>query len=381
MTTRLTRREMIRGSMAFAALALAQQPLSAFGFPDPEEGTELIPFLDKQAGTNGITWEKLQSWITPNQELYEVKHYGVPKIDLATWNLEIGGLVRRPRTFTLDEIRKRKRKTIAATLECSGNSNSPGFMGAIGNVKWTGTSLAPLLKECDPYKRGIEVAFFGADTAKDEVKKNEYTANFSRGLHVVDAMRDDILLCYEFNGEPLNTAHGAPLRLVVPGWYGIAWVKWLSRIEVLDRRIMSKYMGREYVTLRAEERGDKTIYRETSIGPMLIKSIPARALRLSDGTIRIHGAAWGDGTPLARVELKIDDGPWQAVTLDKKNRSKFCWTFWSYEWKGAATGEHTIVSRATDAEGRSQPTADDPIIKLKKTYWESNHQWVRRLKV
>jgi hypothetical protein len=144
---------------------------------------------------------------------------------------------------------------------------------------------------------------------------------------------------------------------------------------------MSKYMGREYVTLRAEERGEKTLWRETSIGPMLIKSIAARALRLKDGTLRIHGVAWGDETPLAKVEVKIDDGSWQAVSLDRKNRSKYCWTFWSFDWKNPAPGEHTLVSRATDVAGRSQPTADDPVIKLKKTYWESNHQWVRKIQV
>src|SRR5262245_12858128 len=381
MPSPLTRRDMLKGSVALAALAFGHYPLAAFGFPEPEEDAELIPFLDKQAGKNGITWEKLENWITPNAELYQVQHYGVPKLDLAKWKLEIGGLVRKPRTLTLDEIKDRRRKTITATLECSGNSNGPGFMGAIGNIKWTGTPLASLLKDCEPYKRGIEVAFFGTDTAKDEVRKNEYTANFSRGLHITDAMRDDILLCYEFNGEPLTTAHGAPLRLVVPGWYGVAWVKWLSRIEVLDRRIMGKYMAREYVTLRAEERGDKTLWRETSIGPMLLKSIAARALRLKDGTIRIHGVAWGDETPLAKVELKIDNGPWQTVSLDRKNRSKYCWTFWTYDWKNPATGEHTLVSRATDVEGRSQPTADDPVIKLKKTYWESNHQWPRRIQI
>jgi DMSO/TMAO reductase YedYZ molybdopterin-dependent catalytic subunit len=252
-------------------------------------------------------------------------------------------------------------------------------MGAIGNVKWTGTPLAPLLKDCEPLKRGIEVAFFGADTSKDELRKNEYTAHFSRGLHITDAMRDDILLCYEMNGEPLSVSHGAPVRLVVPGWFGIAWVKWLSRIEVLDRRIMSKYMARDYVTLRAEERGEAKLWRETSIGPMLVKSMTARALRLKDGTIRICGAAWGDGTPLARVEVKIDEGPWQNALLDRKNRSRYCWTFWTYDWKNPAPGEHTIVSRATDAEGRSQPPADDPVIKLKKTYWEANQQWPRRI--
>ncbi|MFM1768944.1 MAG: hypothetical protein RJA22_1473 [Verrucomicrobiota bacterium] len=377
----LSRRDVLRGGVAVAALALAQWPLSSLGFAEPEEGATVLPFLDKQAGRNGLTWEKLSSWITPTADLYNVQHYGTPKIDPATWKLELGGLVRKPRTLTLADLRQRRRKTITATLECSGNSSSPGFMGAIGNIQWTGTPLAPLLKECEPYKRGIEVAFFGADTQKDEVRKNEYTAHFSRGLHITDAMRDDLLLCYEMNGEPLPVRHGAPLRLIVPGWYGIAWVKWLSRIEVLDRRIMSKYMAREYVTLRAEERGDQTLWRETSIGPMLIKSIIARAVRLPDGTVRLHGAAWGDGTPLAKVEVRIDDGPWQPVRLDTRQRAKHCWTFWSFDWRKPAPGEHTLVSRATDAEGRSQPTAEDPVIKLKKTYWESNHQWTRRLQI
>ena len=382
MTPRINRREMLQGSLAAAALTLTDHPLWGFGQTAANDAdAELIPFLDKQSGTNGIQWEQLKSWITSTEQLYKVQHYGVPKIDLSTWKLEVGGLVRKPRRYTLDELRQRRRKTITATLECSGNNASAGFMGAIGNVKWTGTPLASLLQECEPYKRGIEVAFFGADTAKDELRKNEYTANFSRGLHITDAFRDDLLLCYELNGQPLDTAHGAPLRLVVPGWFGIAWVKWLSRIEVLDRRIMSKFMAREYVTLRSEERGDKTLWRETSIGPMLIKSIPARVLRWKDGRVQIVGAAWSDGTPLARVELKIDDRPWEKVTLDSRNRSKFCWTFWSCDWLKPEAGEHIIISRATDVEGRTQPPADDPMIQLKKTFWQANQQWPRRLRV
>src|SRR5437879_13430863 len=125
---------MIRGSVAFAALSLTRHPLSIFGFPDPEEGAELIPFLDQQAGTNGIQWEKLTSWLTPNKEVYQVQHYGVPKVDLQNWKLEISGLVRKPKTLTLDDLKKRRRRTITATLECSGNNNGPGFMGAVGNV-------------------------------------------------------------------------------------------------------------------------------------------------------------------------------------------------------------------------------------------------------
>jgi hypothetical protein len=131
-----------------------------------------------------------------------------------------------------------------------------------------------------------------------------------------------------------------------------------GRIEVLDRRYMSKYMAREYVTIRGEERNGRSIWRETSVGPMDVKSIIARAVRLKDGTVSLSGAAWTDGVPLRRVELKIDDGGWLGVRLDEKQRSKYSWTFWSYDWRNPAPGDHTVVSRAVDAEGRSQPAAE-----------------------
>jgi DMSO/TMAO reductase YedYZ molybdopterin-dependent catalytic subunit len=169
--------------------------------------------------------------------------------------------------------------------------------------------------------------------------------------------------------------------LIVPGWFGISWVKWLNRIEVLDRRYMSKYMAQEYVTLRGEERGDKTIWRLTSVGPMNVKSIIARALRLRDGTIRLTGAAWGDGTPLKAVEVKIDDGPWMPARIDRSPRDKYTWRFFSFDWAQPGPGEHTVVSRAIDEEGRVQPDKDDPQIKLKETYWEASQQWPRKIKV
>ena len=381
MNSQLTRRDMLRGTVAFASVAFAQAPLAAFGFADPEAVAEPLPFLDKQAGTNGIQWDKLTAWATPSPDVYHVQHYGVPKVDLARWKLDISGLVKKPKTFTLADLKARPRKTITATIECSGNSNSAGFMGAIGNVTWTGTPLAPLLRECGPLDRAIEIVFFGADEKIETIRQKDYLQNFARSLHIKDAILDEILLCYEMNGTPLNPDHGAPLRLVVPGWFGIAWVKWLTRIELIDRRYMSKYMAREYVTLRGEEKEGKMIWRETSIGPMDVKSIIARALKLKDGTVRLTGAAWTDGTPLKKVEVQIDNGPWQAVTLDKKNQSKYSWTFFSFDWKKPAFGEHTVVSRATDAEGRVQPSAEDPAIKLKRTYWEANQQWPRKLMI
>ena len=383
MHSHLTRRDLIRGSVAFAAVALARHPLALFGAPAPEPGARLIPFLDQQpvSGRPMLRWEQLKSWLTPTSEVYHVQHYNVPKVQVADWRLEVSGLVKKPVKLTLEQIKARRRKTVTATLECSGNSSGAGFMGAIGNVQWTGTPLAPLLRECAPLARGSEFVFFGADEKVEKIRDKDYPQNFARALARDEARREDILLCYEMNGEPLSTEHGAPLRLIVPGWFGIAWVKWLTRIEALDRRYMSKYMAREYVTLRGEERDGKTIWRETSVGPMDVKSFTARALRLPDGTVRFTGAAWTDGTPLARVEMKIDDGPWASARLDTKQRAKYSWVFWEFDWKNPGEGEHTVVSRATDAEGRVQPAGDDPEIKLKRTYWEANQQWPRKIRI
>src|SRR6185503_18469687 len=295
---RMTRREMIQGSVALAAAAFAQYPLSLFGGPEADAGGVLIPFLDAQPSVKRQTrWAELTDWHTRSEDLYVVSHYNTPTLNAQDHTLEISGLVKNPCTLTLEDIKRRKRTTTTATLECGGNSNSPGFMGAIGNVKWTGTRLADLLRECGPLKRGIEVVFFGTDQQKEKIRGNDYVQNFARSLHITDALREDLLLCYEMNGEPLTKEHGHPLRLVVPGWYGISWVKWLNRIEVLDRRYMSKFMAQEYVTLRGEERGEKTIWRMTSVAPMNVKSIIARAVKLNDGVIRLTGAAWGDGTP------------------------------------------------------------------------------------
>ncbi len=372
---------MLKGGLAFSALWFMQEPLSVLGFSDPDAGATLVPFLDVQPAGKMLKWENLTSWISKNEEVFAVSHYGVPNFDLEKWNLEISGLVNHPKTLTLADIKARRRKTVTATLECSGNSSSVGFMGAIGNVKWTGTPLAPLLKECGLKARGIEVVFFGADEKTEKIRDKDYTQNFARSLSRGDALRDDIILAYEMNGEPLGRDHGAPLRLIVPGWFGIAWVKWLSRIEVLDRRFMSKYMAREYVTIRGEERNGKMIWRETGVGPLDVKSMTARALRMANGNIRFAGAAWTDGTPLGRVEIKIDDSGWRSVQLDTSQHEKYSWTFWNYDWKNPVSGDHTIVSRAIDRVGRIQPAAEDSEIKLKRTYWEANQQWPRKLRI
>jgi DMSO/TMAO reductase YedYZ molybdopterin-dependent catalytic subunit len=381
MPSSLSRRDLLKGGLGFAALALTQPSLQLLARPDAEAGATVLPFLDIQPPGKGVRWQDLTDWITPNDQVFAVSHYGVPTVELDTWRLEIGGLVTRPRVLSLAEIKARKRKTVTATLECSGNSSNPSFMGAVGNVRWTGTLLAPLLRECGLRKRAIELVFFGADEKTERIREKDYVQNFARSLTQADAMKDEVLLAYEMNGAPLSMEHGAPLRLVAPGWFGIAWVKWLSRIEALDRRYMSKYMAREYVTIRGEEKNGKTIWRETSVGPIDVKCVLARAVRLQNGAIRLSGAAWTDGTPLKRVDVQIDGGLWQKAQLEVPRNSPYAWTFWQYDWLNPAPGDHVLVSRATDAEDRSQPSASDPAIQLKRTYWEANQQWPRRLRI
>lgn len=382
-TSPLSRRDLLRGSVAMAAYGLASRPLAAFGL-EPAQDEILIPWLDAQPkGRAMLHWQDLTSWETPVESLYEVSHYGKPKVDPASWSLQIGGMVRKPLTFTLADLQKRPRREIHATLECGGNGAGIGFMGAIGNMRWTGTPLAPLLREAGLLKRAQEVVFVGADSKTEKIRDQEVPQHFARSLSLDHAQRPEILLAYALQGQPLGATHGAPLRLVVPGWYGIAWVKWLTRIDVIDRRFMGKWMAREYVTLRGNPLPDgNTDWRETSVGSMNVKSIAARAVRLPNRTVRISGAAWSDGTPLRQVEVRIDAGPWLPAKLSRKPSSApYTWTLWHLDWPNPTPGEHTVVSRAIDADGREQPPADAPSIQNKKTYWEANQQWPRRLRI
>jgi DMSO/TMAO reductase YedYZ molybdopterin-dependent catalytic subunit len=189
-------------------------------------------------------------------------------------------------------------------------------------------------------------------------------------------MDPSILLAYEVNGEPLPAAHGFPLRLLVPGGYGVASVKWLERIEVHATRFQGRFMARDYVTLRQEQ--EDGVWVESSVGRARVNSMPARVTR-DDNRYRIHGAAWG--TDVARVEVRIDDGPWRPATLGEGQGDRLTWTFWSLDWDRPASGEHTITSRAVARTGEIQPAPEDPLIALKATYWESNGQVTRSIQI
>ena len=208
---------------------------------------------------------------------------------------------------------------------------------------------------------------------------------FGRSMSVHDAMNLNLLLAYERNGKPIEKRNGAPLRLIVPGWYGIANVKWLRRIDIRDSRYMGRYMGRDYVTVRGERHGNEVVFVESSVTWMKLKSIVARVTRrpATDGRVPVkaYGAAWNDGTDLARVEVKVDDGPWREALLDQEPRERYCWSFFSLDLGGINPGKHTVISRAIDAKGRVQPSVEDDAIALKKTYWEANQQWLREIEL
>ena len=352
-------------------------------------------------------WEDLDSWLTPADEFFIVSHYGNPPLDEAARPLTIGGLVARPQTLTLADLRARPRREVTFTLECSGNTGLPFLIGAVGNARWAGTSLAPLLERAGILDDGIEVIFWGADRGAVTIRDNSgiirpgsgtgvddgagaldltITEQFARSMSVEDALSPDNLLCYEMNGAPLPREHGSPLRLIAPGWYGVANVKWLTRIEVVDQRYAGRFMARDYVTVREVPRDGQTVWTFATVRHDRLKSAPAKVTR-RNGRYAIFGAAWG--APIAEVEVSIDGGPWMTAELQgppprkarSRGRGDFAWRFWTLKWGKPAAGDHTIASRAFDVDGNLQPAPDDPYLAGKVTFWESNGQITRRVRI
>jgi DMSO/TMAO reductase YedYZ molybdopterin-dependent catalytic subunit len=384
MTIEVQRRAVLGGAIAGAAL-LHGRAFAQSG------ANKVIPWSDQPPPVpaplanvaKGLTrWEDLDSWITPNDKFFSIAHYNRPVIDENAWRLDVDGMVAKPTTLTLNELKALPRHEITSTLECSGNNGLSFLSSLVGNAQWAGASLAEMLRTAQVKGGAIEVVFYGVDQGEEVVRKDtpieaKFNGTFARSMSIDDAMNPANLLCYEMNGSPLPAANGFPVRLIVPGWYGVANVKWLRRIELRDTRYMGRFMGRDYVTVREIERDGKTTVAETSVGRMLLKSAPAR-VTLRDGRYQIDGMAWGPA-PVTAVEVKIDDGPWMKATLDD-SKSEFAWRSWHLDWS-PAPGEHTVTSRAIDKAGNTQPAMDDPSIASKKTYWESNGQITRHVRV
>jgi DMSO/TMAO reductase YedYZ molybdopterin-dependent catalytic subunit len=415
-TQDVPRRTVLKGGgAAVAGLTVLQVagPAQAFPREPGQEPEEVIPWLDQptknpeppSALRNLLVWEKLDSWYTPARNFFVVNHYNEPALTARDWRLGINGLVEHKRSLTLADLKSRPRREVDFTLECSGNTGLPFFIGGIGNARWAGTPLAPLLRRAGVLEQGREVVFWGADRGEVTIRDNSgvlrggrtgtvvpdatggldltITEHFARSMTLKEALNPDNLLCYEMNGAPLRREHGFPVRLIAPGWYGVANVKWLTNIEVRDSRHQGRFMARDYVTIREEVRDGKTVWTFTSVGRDRLKSAPAKVIRQGD-RYTIMGAAWG--APIARVEVQIDKGPWRAAKLVRRPHGgrmsrEFAWTFWRFPWGEPAAGVHSVTSRAFDVNGNLQPAPDDPYLASKVTYWESNGQITRRVRI
>ena len=373
----VSRREMLKQA-GLVSVGLAATPVPGWPASWFKQEVTVVPFTDmanyRGASRMAQDLRELTSWLTPTEDFFSIGHYGTPEVDASAYRLQVTGLVERPITLTLDELKARPKVEPITVFECSGNSR--GLVhGMVGNATWAGAALIPLLAEVRPTTDSREVYFWGADTGTEEIRGQEYEQNFARSMSLEHVNETGPILAYEMNGEPLPAAHGFPVRLIVPGWYGIAQVKWLERIELGVDRLMTRFMAKDYVTLMGREENGRTEWLETSVTHQRVKSVIARVTRAED-QFTIFGAAWSDGTPLDRVEVRVDDGAWRAATMDRPD-DPHTWTFFTFETEGLTPGEHTLVSRATDVDGRTQPVD----LSMKRTRWENNELFERTIQV
>jgi sulfane dehydrogenase subunit SoxC len=329
-----------------------------------EEGEGISSEELQLAGRNhALPLEALRYDVTPAGLHYLLIHYDIPDLDPGSHRVTVDGRVARPLDLDLAALRRRPRVTRQVTLECAGNGRAllhprpvsqPWLVEAVGTAEWTGTPLAPLLREAGVAEDAGDVVFTGADHGIERGVEQDY----QRALPVTEALRDEVLLAYEMNGAPLLPQHGAPLRLVVPGWYGMAHVKWLRRITVLDQ----PFDGfQNAVAYRLRQDAEDPGVPVTRIEPRALVRPPgfpdfmSRTRVLRPGPCRLDGRAWSGHGPVVRVEVTVDGGAtWTDAELDAPT-GDFAWRRWSVEWPATA-GSYTISARATDASGRTQPT-------------------------
>ena len=379
------RRDVLRGGLALGGMA-ATAGMPFWSRLALAQGEEIVPFTDvpetfaaPPVVPGGIHFQDtrfIESFYTPVGDFYIVQHYNQPEIAAEDYRLRISGMVDRPMELTLADLQARQRMEIDAGFECGGN-RAAIFHGLIGNARWGGVSLRELLLEARIQDPGREVVFYGADAGTESIRDERVEQNFGRSMHRDDALRPETMLAWEMNGEPLNVYHGAPVRLIVPGWYGISNVKWLTQIHVQDRRYMGRFMARDYVTLSRRDIGGVERWEERSVTRMRLKSSVVRVTR-NAGEHEIMGFVLNDGTPLRSVEIRIDDGAWQPAAIDPES-TQYSWKLFRYAWQDAAPGEHTIISRVTDVNGQVQATADQ--LPEKPTRWENYAQFPRTVTI
>ena len=387
----MTRRETLRrGAAAAALLALVPE----WALPALAQGEVDVPFTDVPATFNPspangarrmLDLRKIDGAITPNDQFFFIQHYNRPEIDLATYKLKITGLVTKPTELTLADLQAMRSVDLVNGYECSGNSGG-AVQGLSSNGRFTGVRLRDVLRRIGVDDAAREVVSFGTDKGAEDVVFRQNTLKvqqqFARSITLENAMKPDPMLAWALNGKPLDRDHGAPLRVIMPGWYGVANVKWLSEIHLQDTRFLGNFQARWYRTVRAvggsgELTDADTQFVETEVTHMNVKSVIAR-VRKSGDSHQILGFVLNDGTPLKSVEVRVDNGDWQPATIDPPS-GKYSWKQFTYAWQGATPGEHTLVSRVTDVNGKVQPTSEE--LENKKTFLEDNSQFPRKVMI
>ena len=309
----------------------------------------------------------LRSWVTPNRLFFVRNHFDVPEIEPSEWRLKVGGLVEKKIELDLPLIERLPARSVFATMECAGNGRS--FLeqsthgvqwgaGAIGHAEWTGVPLRLALEMAKPKAGAREVVFTGADRGTEP--DHPQTMAFARSLPLDTALGEDVLLATRMNGEPLTPEHGYPLRLIVPGWYGVASVKWLTGIHVTDKEFEGYYQSTKYTVRRRTARGMQV----EVVGEMQPKSEilqPVDHGKVGVGLNRVLGVAWAGPDAVAAVEVSTDDGRnWTQASLIGIT-APYSWTMWDYSWRPQQTGPCRILSRAVSASGRMQPMRHEPL--------------------
>jgi len=389
MAKEFIRREILKAGLAAASLAAIPE----WAIPALAQGETLVPFTDIPDGLVFINLppgnprryldiRTIEGFFTPKEQFFVQNNYGHPEVDPSTYRLKITGLVDTPTKFSLADLRARPSRQLAAGYECSGNNNAR-IQGLASNGLWTGIRVSDLLTErgVGSDRQGKEVVFFGADHGEEEINFRGQIFNvdqqFARSISLDKAMTPDPFLAYELNGDPLTKEQGFPLRLIMPGWYGITNVKWVSQVHVQEGRYLGKWQARRYFTLRREVVDGEVKWMETAVTRMRLKSVIAR-VTIDGNRHKVLGFALNDGTPLRSVEVKVDDGEWQPATFDSSN-TQYSWKLFTYQWEGATPGEHTLVSRVTDSAGNVQPVEAD--LENKLTRLEHNAQFPRTVMI
>ncbi|MDQ6624953.1 MAG: sulfite oxidase [Verrucomicrobiota bacterium] len=312
-----------------------------------------------------MPFARLSHWITPNEQFYVRCHFPVPQINQTAWRLNVEGAVAETTEFSLEQLRELPVHTIVATMECAGNGRS--FLepkvkgvawdnGAVGTARWTGVLLRDLLAKVSASEAAAEVILEGADRgAIKEAPKPPGEIHYARSVPMAKA-QGDVLLAYAMNDEPLTPEHGFPVRAVVPGWFGMASVKWLQRIVVTETPFHGYYQSIDYTYWERREQLPTLL----PLAEMQVKAQIARPAMDEvvpvGATYRVHGAAWAADADVVSVEISADGGEkWAAAKLVGEP-VKNAWRFWEYEWKTpAAPTRCTLIARATDSAGRTQP--------------------------